>query len=119
MPYFAQLDDNGTVVQVISVSNQDAPDPAPDHSEPLGQAFIARLGLAGVWRQTSYNGTFRGRYAGIGYTYDELLDMFIAPQPFPSWILDDNGDWQPPVPYPNGGMYTWNETNGMWDPIDG
>jgi len=120
MAYFAELDDSNTVLRVISISNDEAPDPAPAHSEPLGQAFIASLGLPGRWVQTSYNGTFRGRYAGIGYTYDELRDMFIAPQPFPSWTLDADGDWQPPTPQPtDGGLWGWNETTGTWDPIDG
>jgi len=118
MAYFAQLDDSNTVIQVISVSNSDAPDPAPHHSEPLGKAFIARLGLSGRWVQTSYNGRFRGRYAGIGYTYDEARDMFIAPQPFPSWTLDDAGDWQPPTPMPDDGMWIWNETTQQWESIE-
>jgi hypothetical protein len=77
MAHFAQVQD-GIVTQVIVISNDDAPDPYPA-SEALGQAFIASLGLEGVWRQTSYNGTFRARYAGIGYTYDEVADEFIAP----------------------------------------
>jgi hypothetical protein len=79
MAYFAELDDDNVVLRVIAISNDDAPDPAPEHSEPLGQAFIASLGLGGRWVQTSYHGTFRGCYAGIGYTYDEVADEFIAP----------------------------------------
>lgn len=79
MAYFAQLDDDNVVLQIISISNLNAPDPAPEHSEPLGQAFIASLGLSGRWVQTSYNAKFRGHYAGIGYTYDETLDVFIPP----------------------------------------
>lgn len=81
MAHFAQID-NGIVTQVIVISNDDAPDPYPA-SEPLGQAFIASLGLGGEWRQTSYHGTFRGCYAGIGYTYDPELDEFIPPEPEP------------------------------------
>jgi hypothetical protein len=119
MAYFAELDENNTVLRVISVSNTDAPDPAPELSEPLGQAFIASLGLAGRWVQTSYNGTFRGRYAGIGYTYDPIEDRFIAPQPYPSWTLDANGDWQPPTPYPDDGvMYVWDEQTLTWEAVD-
>jgi hypothetical protein len=79
MAYFAELDDDNVVLRVIAVSNDDAPDPAPVHSEPLGQAFIASLGLGGRWVQTSYHGSFRGIYAGIGYTYDEVLDEFVPP----------------------------------------
>jgi hypothetical protein len=81
MAHFAQIED-GIVQQVIVVSNDDAPDPFPA-SEALGQAFIASLGLEGEWRQTSYHGTFRGCYAGIGYTYDPELDEFIPPEPEP------------------------------------
>jgi hypothetical protein len=113
--YFAQLDETGTVVQVIAVSNADAPDPATEHSEPLGQAFIASLGLPGEWRQTSYNGNFRKAYAGPGFTYDPDDDVFIAPQPFPSWTLDGNHDWQAPTPMPEqGGPYTWDEDTLTW-----
>jgi hypothetical protein len=115
MAYFAQIDDEGTVLQVISVSNNDAPDPAPEHSEPLGQAFIASLGLDGEWRQTSYNASFRKAYAGPGFRYDADADVFISPQPFPSWTLDANHDWQPPTPMPaEGGPWEWNEDTLSW-----
>lgn len=116
MAYFAQIDEDGTVLQVISVSNTDAPDPAPSHSEPLGQAFIANvLGLPGEWRQTSYHGNFRKQYCGPGYTYDADADVFIAPQPFPSWSLDADHDWQPPTPMPTeGGPWIWDEESLSW-----
>ena len=120
MAYFAQIDRDGVVLQVISVSNDDAPDPAPAHSEPLGQAFISDvLGLPGEWRQTSYNGNFRKQYAGPGYRYDADADVFIAPQPFPSWVLNSaTAEWDPPVGYPaDGGQYRWDETTGSWTEI--
>jgi hypothetical protein len=79
MAHFAQLNDNNTVTQVIVVANSDCGDLDFPASEPVGQAFIAGLGLTGTWKQTSYNNNFRGRYAGIGYTYDAVLDEFIAP----------------------------------------
>jgi hypothetical protein len=79
MAHFAQVNDQNVVQQVIVISDDVAPDPAPDN-EAQGQAFIADvLGLAGEWKQTSYNGNFRGRYAGLGYTYDPDLDEFVAP----------------------------------------
>lgn len=120
MAYFAQLDVDGIVLQVIAVSNKDAPDPAPANSEPAGQAFIASLGLPGRWVQTSYNGQFRKNYAGIGYSYDEARDAFIPPQPWPSWLLDETTClWQPPIPYPNDGeMWTWNEHLQQWEAVD-
>lgn len=116
MAYFAQIDNDGIVQQVICVSNADAPDPAPTHSEPLGQAFIANtLGLPGEWRQTSYHGNFRKQYCGPGYTYDADADVFIAPQPFLSWTLDANHDWQPPTPMPTeGGPWAWDEDSLSW-----
>ena len=116
MAYFAQIDEDGTVLQVISISNTDAPDPAPTHSEPLGQAFIGDvLGLPGEWRQTSYNGSFRKQYCGPGYTYDADADVFVAPQPYPSWTLDANHDWQPPTPMPTeGGPWRWDEETLSW-----
>jgi len=72
MAHFAKIE-NGIVREVIVVSNDDAP------TEAAGQAFIASLGLSGEWRQTSYNHNFRGKYAGIGDTYDAVNDVFVAP----------------------------------------
>lgn len=83
MAHFAQLNDQNIVQQVIVISDDDCPDPAPNN-EAEGQAFIADvLGLPGTWLQTSYNGNFRGVYAGIGHTYDPDLDEFVAPPPLP------------------------------------
>lgn len=82
MAHFARIDNN-EVTEVIVISDDLAPDPAPDN-EAAGQAFIADvLGLSGTWLQTSYNGNFRGVYAGVGYTYDTDLNEFVAP-PEPS-----------------------------------
>jgi hypothetical protein len=119
--YFAQIDDDGTVLQVISISNADAPDPAPEHSEPLGQAFIADvLSLPGTWVQTSWSGSMRKQYAGIGWRYDATADVFISPQPFLSWTLDANHDWQPPTPTPaEGGPWTWDEGTLSWVEMSG
>ena len=78
MAHFAKID-NGTVAQVIVVSNDDCAGGDFPESEAAGQAFIASIGLAGEWRQTSYNGNFRGTYAGIGYTYDAVTDTFTPP----------------------------------------
>jgi len=78
MAHFARIDNN-VVQQVIVISDDVVPDPAP-YNEAQGQAFIANvLGLAGEWKQTSYNGNFRGKYAGPGYTYDPVLDEFVPP----------------------------------------
>jgi hypothetical protein len=115
MAHFAQVIDS-VVQRVIVISDSDAPNPAPEHSEPLGQAFIRDvLRLDGEWVQTSYNNTFRAHYAGIGYTWDAENDVFYAPQPYPSWTLDADWNWQAPVPYPtDGGDYTWDEATLSW-----
>ena len=78
MAHFAQIVGD-TVVQVIVVGNDDCGGGTFPESEPIGQEFIASIGLQGEWKQTSYNGNFRGRYAGIGYRYDSQLDEFVAP----------------------------------------
>ena len=79
MAHFAEVNDANVVQRVIVISDNDCPDPAPDN-EAVGQAFIANvLGLSGTWKQTSYNGNFRGVYAGIGFTYDPDLDEFVPP----------------------------------------
>jgi hypothetical protein len=78
MANFAQVS-NGVVRSVIVVSNDDCGGGDFPASEAAGQAFIASLGLAGEWRQTSYNSNFRGTYAGIGYIYDAVTDTFTPP----------------------------------------
>lgn len=79
MAHFAQIDDTNVVRQVIVIANDDCGGGDFPESEPIGQAFIASLGISGEWLQTSYSGSFRSRYAGIGYTYDPVLDKFIGP----------------------------------------
>ena len=78
MAHFANIR-NGKVTRVIVVSNDDCAGGDFPESEAAGQAFIASLGVAGEWRQTSYNGNFRGTYAGIGYIYDAVTDTFTPP----------------------------------------
>ena len=78
MAHFAQVT-SGIVQQVIVVSNDDCAGGDFPASEAAGQAFIASLGLSGTWKQTSYNGNFRGTYAGIGFTYDPATDTFSPP----------------------------------------
>jgi hypothetical protein len=78
MAHFAQVS-NGVVQRVIVVSNDDCSGGDFPASEAIGQAFIASLGLAGEWKQTSYSASFRSKYAGIGDIYDADLDEFISP----------------------------------------
>ena len=87
MAHFAKIDETNIVQDVIVVSNSDVDNLPFPESEPVGQAFIASVGLAGTWLQTSYNNNFRGTYAGIEYYYDSALDVFQPPasiEPEPS-----------------------------------
>lgn len=108
MAHFAEIQ-NGIVTRVLVVAND---------QEHRGQEFLANdLGLGGEWVQTSYNAAtngFRKHYAGIGYTYDPDRDAFYPPQPYPSWTLDDDCNWQPPTPRPDGEGWIWNETLLEW-----
>jgi len=78
MAHFAKIE-NGLVVDVNVINNADCGGGDFPESEPIGQAFIASLGIAGEWKQTSYNANFRGKYAGIGDIYDAENDVFVAP----------------------------------------
>lgn len=121
MAHFAKVE-NGTVTQVV-VAEAD---------------FIATgaLGDPASWIQTSYNTrgnvhygpdgqpdggeAVRGNYAGIGYVYDKLNDVFYAPQPFPSWILNiGSWTWEAPVSYPTDGkLYSWDEETKNWKELE-
>ncbi len=98
MAYMAQLDNDNVVLRVLSVSNNDCPDPAPAN-EAQGAAFLESLGLGTNWKQTSFNATFRKNYAGIGYTYDPQRDAFIPPKPTEDAVLDEaTCQWVVPAP---------------------
>jgi hypothetical protein len=86
MAHFARID-GGIVREVIVINNVDCGGGEFPMSEVIGQAFIASIGLDGEWRQTSYNGNFRGTYSGISYTFDG--DNFIAPEiPSPDPVIE-------------------------------
>jgi len=122
MAYYAFLDSNNVVTEVISGNNEG--DNGIDNWEQQYGDFRGQ-----VCKRTSYNtrgnthtngGTpFRGNYAGIGFTYREDIDAFVSPQPFPSWTLDSNVVWQPPTPMPTDGMYTWDEATTSWKQVAG
>jgi len=117
MASFTKLDDNNIVLEVLALSNDVINDLPFPESEPLGIAFLTEWsGGYTNWKQTSYNKSFRKNYAGIGFTYDAVLDAFIAPKPYSSWLLNtETCQWQAPVPYPNDGkLYSWNETTQSW-----
>ena len=67
-----------------------------------------------VCKRTSYNNNIRKQYASIGFSYDPVADVFIAPQPYPSWSLDESFDWQPPTPRPTEGFWYWDESTLTW-----
>ena len=119
MAHFAKLDENNVVTQVIVVDNKDITDPhTGQEDEILGIAFCKKL-LGGNWKQTSYNGNMRTRYAGIGYSYNAGLDAFVPPQPHASWVLDNaTANWESPLgaapaltdaESEAGSFYTWDE----------
>ena len=115
MAHFTQLDANNVVTQVIVVANSDTADASGVEKEYIGAAFCERL-FGGTWKQTSYNGSIRKNYAGVGYTYDSERDAFIPPKPYPSWLLnEDTCLWDAPVAYPTDGeRYSWDEATTAW-----
>jgi hypothetical protein len=86
-----------------------------------GETWCVNFFKGGTWKQTSYNHNFRKKYAGIGMIYDSSKDKFISKQPYASWSLDDNDDWQAPVAYPTDkdekGI-DWDEDNQKWIAVD-
>ena len=137
MAHFAQLDGDNIVTQVIVVSNDDTSDSGGVETESIGVAFCQKLlGASTNWKQTSYNGNMRGNYAGIGYTYMSNVatlgvgstDIFISPQPYPSWTLSTTvAQWAPPstpgaaptltdAEVAANKYYVWNESNYQADP---
>jgi hypothetical protein len=96
-------------------------DTGQDVSKPgarINAVQLCGLDQATRWVQTSYTGKKRRRFAGIGYRYDAERDAFIAPQPFPSWRLDNTTAWVAPTPMPDdGGQYIWDEAAQYWKPL--
>ena len=118
MAHFAKLDDNNIVTQILVVNNDVILKADGTESELKGKQFLNATFGQSKWVQTSYNGNFRKQYAGIGYFYHDKNDIFVEPQPFQSWSIDENFDWQPPTPYPTDGkLYKWNEEALTWDEI--
>lgn len=119
MAHFAELDENNVVLQVIVVHNNELKGANGVEYENKGVEFCSTLFGHTNWVQTSYNNNMRKQFAGVGYTYDSESDIFVAPQPYPSWSLDDNSDWQAPTPMPeDDNMYSWNEDTQSWDLVE-
>jgi hypothetical protein len=116
--HFVKLDENNVVTQVIVVGNKDCSDANGVEKESIGIAFCERL-FGGTWKQTSYNGTIRKNYAGIGYTYNADIDAFVPPRPYASWLLNETtAQWDAPVAMPEEGMWTWDEETTSWTEVE-
>lgn len=109
MAHYAFLNANNVVTEVIVGVDEteliDGVDPESWYSNFRGQDC----------KRTSYNGNIRKRYAGIGFTYDPVNDVFIEPQPYASWSLNDDFEWVAPVPKPSEGYWIWNEEEREWN----
>jgi len=119
------------VIQVVAVGDDIATADGPLKDNPMhadGEAWCVNWFKGGTWKQTFQNG-LRKKYAGVGNVYDYSKDKFMEQQPFASWSLDDNDDWQAPVPYPTIDTYTdngnerpygvwWDEEEQMWKGVD-
>lgn len=120
MAHFAQLDENNVVLQVIVVDNKETADANGVEKEHIGAAFCEKL-FGGTWKQTSYNGSIRKNYAGIGYTYNSEIDAFVAPKPYASWVLnEETALYEAPTAMPTdadqeaGEYYMWDEETTAW-----
>jgi len=108
MAHYAFLDENNVVTEVITGIDETELIEGLDTETWYGN-FRGQ-----TCKRTSYNNNIRKQYAGIGYTYDAVNDVFISPQPYPSWSLDQNFDWQPPTPMPTEGRWYWDEDSLSW-----
>ena len=115
MAHYAFINQNNIVTEVIVGRNEDEiVDGISDW-----EAHYAEFRPGQTCKRTSYNNNIRKRFAGIGMTYNELLDAFIEPKPYPSWVLnEDTCNWEAPTPKPSGdGIYVWNEEILNWEEI--
>lgn len=116
MAHFAEINEQNIVLRIIVVNNDVITDAQGNESEEIGISFCQNL-FGGYWKKTSYNSKIRGKYAAIGDTYNSQEDLFISPQPHPSWTRTGSF-WNPPVPYPSDGKrYEWNEVQLRWDEV--
>ena len=124
MAHFAELDGNNIVTRVVVVGNDVTTAAGPLGSNDMhvdGETWCVNFFKGGTWKQTSYNSNFRKQYAGKGYTFDAAKDKFICPQPYASWSLDGNDDWQAPVTYPTDQVdknISWDEAGQKWTAQD-
>jgi hypothetical protein len=108
MAHYAYLDENNIVV-AVTVGRDET-----ELIDDLDTETYYALGTPYTVKRTSYNNNIRKQYAGIGYSYDPVADVFIERQPYASWSLDENFDWQPPTPMPTEGRWNWDEESLAW-----
>jgi len=115
MAHFAKLDNDNNVL-AVHVVNNDVINIDGNESEQAGINFLTELYGHTNWKQTSYNGKFRNKYADVGDKYNESIDAFVSPQPFTSWSFNDTTlKWEAPVQKPSDGKYyTWDEIVKQW-----
>lgn len=115
MAHFAEIDLNNIVLRVVVINNNECLDENGQESEAKGAKFCSNL-FGGTWMQTSYNGTIRKNYAGVGYTYDATRNAFIPPKPFDSWVLNEQTClWDAPTSMPiDDKKYQWDELTTSW-----
>ena len=124
MAHFAELDNSNTVIRVVVVGNDVTTAAGPLGENDMhvdGETWCVNFFKGGTWKQTSYNHNFRKQYCGKGYTFDAAKDKFISPQPYDSWALDGNDDWQAPVTYPTDTtdkQINWDEAGQKWTATD-
>ena len=120
MAHFAELDSNNIVTRVVVVGNDVTTAAGPLGENDMhvdGETWCVNFFKGGNWKQTSYNNNFRKQYCGKGYTFDAAKNKFISPQPYDSWALDGNDDWQAPVTYPTDTtdkFIDWDEAGQKW-----
>ena len=116
MAHFAKVNKDNQVISIQAVNNFTIMKDNKE-DEATGIKFLQNLhDNNDTYIQTSYNANFRKNYAGIDYTYDKVRDAFIAPKPYPSWLLvEATCQWESPVAYPSDDKkYTWDEDNTKW-----
>ena len=124
MAHFAELDGSNIVKRVVVVGNDISTSDGPLGTHDMhvdGETWCVNFFKGGTWKQTSYNHNFRKQYCGKGYTFDSAKDKFISPQPYASWALDGNDDWQAPVPHPTDTTdkhISWDEAGQKWTATD-
>jgi hypothetical protein len=116
MAYFAKLDENNVVLEVLAINNNELLQDGVESEAKGIQFLIDWSGGYTNWKQTSYNKRIRKNYAGVGYTYDSARDAFIPPQTFASWVLNEETClWEAPVAMPTDDQrYYWDEETLSW-----